>query len=224
MQTFIMYLLVQLSALSLVNITSFLLFEILPIVLKKGNTIKHNIKDLFIFQFGMSFLSLIFGFLIYKTIIFFGLNFGLINISSAPIFVQVVIIYLISEFCIYLAHRFAHTLDIPVISKAHLFHHQITTDLQWVNSRREHPVVVFLFSLVFCVNLYILFKVNWLTTLAVVNVFVLLESFSHFRVPIYLKYLDKFFLFPKDHRAHHEKVGGPYGVTLSVFDTIFKTR
>jgi hypothetical protein len=221
---FLYILKIQLAFLLIVNSIAFLFFEILPILYGEREKISDNFKDLLLYQFGMSVLSLIFGILIYMTLHYFGLDLGFLNISSTSVYIQVPFVYLFAEFFIYLSHLGAHKLRIPLISKYHKFHHKITNDMDWVNSKKEHPVVIFLFVLVFSIVFYVFFRTDFLTKVLVVNIFIFLQAISHYRYHFSLFYFDKFFLFPKDHFDHHTKRSGPYGVTLSIFDTIFGTR
>lgn len=218
------FIFLQISILIFINFIAFLAFEIIPILLKKENTIPKNFNDLITYQFGMSIFSILFGAIIF--IIFKQLNLvvGLMNISNLSILIQTLIVYLVAEFLIYLSHLGAHKWKIPLVSKSHMFHHKTTTDLQWVNSKKEHPFIIFLFILVFCFVFYTLFQTDNIVKILCVNIFIFLQALSHFRIPVTIKYLDFFFLFPKDHHKHHQQRTGPYGVTLAIFDNIFKTN
>lgn len=219
-----LYLFYQITILCAINLLAFLLFEILPISLKKENTISKNFKDLIIYQFGMSFLSLLFGIVIYLLFLKFNFIKGYFDITDLNIFLQIFVVYLMSEFIIYMFHLVAHKWKIPLISKSHLFHHMVTEDLQWVNSKKEHPFIVFLFVLVFCFVFYTIFKTDFLVKIICINTFVFLQALSHFRIPFTVKYLEWFFLLPESHHKHHKQRGGPYGVSLSIFDNIFGTN
>lgn len=214
----------QISVLILINFIAFLLFEIVPIILKKGNTISKNFNDLLSFQFGMSIFSIIFGTIILVAFYKFGFVTEIINIKNLPILLQVIIVYLTAEFFIYISHLSAHKFRIPLVSKSHYFHHSVTDDVQWVNSKKEHPFIIFLFILVFNFVFYAIFATDTIVKILCVNIFIFLQALSHFRIPIKIKYLDKIFLFPHDHHKHHQNRTGPYGVSLIIFDTIFDTK
>jgi sterol desaturase/sphingolipid hydroxylase (fatty acid hydroxylase superfamily) len=217
-------LLIQSFFLISVNLIGFACFEIIPIFLKKQHKISENFPDLMVYQFGMSILSLIFGLAIIFLFKVLKLDIGIINISQFPLFLQVFIIYLVSEFFIYLAHFGAHKWLVPLVSSAHRFHHRVTYNMEWVNSKKENPFIIFLFVLVFCIVFYIFFQTLALAKVLSVNIFIFLQALSHYREKISIPYLDKFFLFPSDHFRHHTERTGPYGVTLSIYDTIFGTR
>lgn len=217
-------LVVQIFFLVSVNLLAFVCFELVPLLWKKKQRISENFKDLVIYQFGMSVVSLIFGFIIIFFLKFFKFDVGFVNLLELPLILQIFIIYIVSEFFIYLAHMGAHKWRIPVVTNAHKFHHRVTFDMEWVNSKKENPFIVFLFVLVFCTVFYVFFQTSTLAKILSVNIFIFLQALSHYREKISIPYLDMFFLFPKDHFRHHTERSGPYGVTLSIFDTIFGTR
>jgi hypothetical protein len=172
----------------------------------------------------MSIFSILFGALISVAFFTLHLNLGIFDIRGLSIFAQIFLVYMLAEFMIYASHLGAHKLKIPLVSKSHLFHHTITHDVQWVNSKKEHPFIIFLFILVFCFVFYTVFNTAPIVKILTVNIFIFLQALSHFRIPIGSKHLGWFFLLPKDHHRHHQNRTGPYGVSLSIFDTIFKTR
>jgi len=224
LSSFIFYIKIQIFYLILVNTIAFICFELVPLLTKKSNTISRNFNELITYQFGMSILSLIFGFLIFSILKVSNFDIGLIDISSIPSYLQIFTIYMVAEFLIFLSHLSAHKLRIPIISKSHMFHHKITDNMEWVNSKKEHPFIIFLFILVFCFVFYVLFRTDMISKILAVNIFIFLQALSHYSGKFTVPYIDKFFLFPKDHYNHHTKRSGPYGVTLSIYDTIFKTR
>ena len=206
------------------TLTLLTLFEVVPVCLGRKSTLKKNLPDLARFHVVRGMVLLILGVTLPFLFFFMGIAHGIIDISYLPRFLQIVVLYLFSEFWIYLSHRSAHRYMIPILSKAHRFHHTTTTDLEWVNSKKEHYFVLILFLMVFEVTFFIVFHSSKGVFPVTLGLYLILNAFSHFEVPISIKYLDKVFLFPKDHLRHHTRKGGPYGVTLSVFDSIFKTR
>lgn len=207
-----------------VMISMFSVFEIIPIFFGFKSTIKQNILDFFRFQVLRGVFSISIGTCFVLFFIFFRINIGIINLYSLPIIIQVPIIYILAELVIYTFHLLSHKYKVPLLSKAHMFHHTITRDIQWTNSRKEHLFVLSLFSFVFCVLFYVIFSTSIISRLIVVIIYFFLNALSHFRILFSIPYLDKVFLFPKDHIIHHTERSGPYGVTLSIFDTIFNTR
>lgn len=200
------------------------LFEIVPIFFNVKSSLRKNFSDFFHFQFFFGLWATTLLIILY--IIFYSLPIqkGYLDITHMSNFTQSVILLIIAEFFIYIFHRSAHLFKIPILSKAHRFHHTITTDIDWVNSRKEHIFIISLFVTVFAVLFFVVFKSSPLSHGITLASFLLLLSFSHFKLPLSLPYLDKFFLFPKDHLRHHTKYHGPYGISLSIFDTLFNTR
>ena len=166
----------QISVLILINLLAFVFFEIFPLILKKENTIAKNFNDLLLYQFGMSIFSIVFGVLIFFGFYKVGLVKEFINLRDLPLFVQVVIVYLTAEFFIYASHLSAHKLKIPLVTKSHYFHHTVTDDLQWVNSKKEHPFIIFLFILVFNFVFYTIFGTSTLVKVLCVNIFIFLHQ------------------------------------------------
>ncbi len=202
----------------------FFTFEIIPILIKKQNTIKKNFSDLLKYQLLRGLYTLFLGTFLAFLFFYTKINFGIFDITHLSIFSQVIIIYFCGELTIYTAHLIAHKYRVLVLSKAHSFHHTITTDMEWVNSRKEHYFVLSLFTFVFCLLFYVIFKSSTISHLVVIATYFALNAFSHYRLPISLPVLNQVFLFPGDHLKHHTERSGPYGVTLSLFDTIFNTR
>ncbi len=198
------------------------LFELIPFIFKRNGTFQ--IKDFFNFQVlrGAYTASLII-FLLF-VFLYFQIPLGFISLEHLPFLVQGIIIYLIIDAIIYFCHLSAHKYRIPFISKAHKFHHSVTHDMDWTNARKEHYLILTLFTMIFFIVLFMVFQTTVAVRLFVISAYLTLLSFSHFRIPVSVPYLDKFFLFPKDHLRHHTERSGPYGTSLSIFDTIFKTR
>lgn len=203
----------------------FVAFEIVPLVWNVKSTIRKNLPDLGKYQLLLGAYVQIAGLVILAVLIYLKVPFGNIDIRELPIIAQVIITYLCIDFFIYIAHFLVHRYRIPLLSRAHGYHHSITTDLQWVNSRKEHPIILALFASVFVLFLYVVFKVSPATSIIVISLGLFLNAFSHFHIPFAIPYLDKFFLFPREHHQHHTiRDSGPYGVTLTIFDTLFGTR
>ncbi len=203
----------------------FLIFECIPLLFGAKNTIKKNFHDFLIYQLVRGLYTVTVGAIFVFCIFQFNVNKGLVNISHLSHISQAIIIYFFSELVIYLAHMYAHKRKIPIITKAHQFHHTITNDMEWVNSRKEHLIIITLFMLIFTIFCFVVFNSSNISHIFVTTTYLLLNSFSHYRKPITIKYLNQIFLFPGEHIKHHTLYkNGPYGVTLSIFDTIFNTR
>ncbi len=217
--------LVQLWSVFLVVAALFFLFEfVVPFIFGIQSKVRENWRDFLRYQFGRSVFSLTTAFVIMA--FFYGTNMrmGIVNITQFSLFSQVVILFFCSELVIYIAHMTAHRYHVPLLTKAHRFHHSITTDMDWVNSRKEHLFVIGLFMFVYCFFFFVIFRSSSASHIITTSLYISLNALSHFRTLFSMKYFDQVFLFPKDHSRHHMRRGGPYGVTLSLFDTIFDTR
>lgn len=201
----------------------FIIFEIVPLFFGRC-TIKQNFPDLLRFQIGRGVYAQFIGLVVFLLIIYLRLYHGMIDIRGESLIAQVLITYLSIDFTIYLAHLLVHKYRVPLLTKAHGFHHTITTDMEWVNSRKEHVLILGLFAIVFSVFFYAVYRTSPMVVPIVVALFLFLNALSHYRIPFSIGFFDQIFLFPKDHLRHHTQRSGPYGVTLSLFDTIFGTR
>lgn len=202
----------------------FVIFEIAPTFFGVPSTIKKNLPDFFRFQVLRHIYVQAVGAAFLFLVVYFHLHGGALDIRAHALWLQVVVSYLCIDFVIYFAHYMVHNYRVPLFSKAHRFHHTVTDDLQWVNSRKEHVLVLALFAFVFVFVLYVVFRADPVVVPIDIFLFLLFNAFSHYHLPITVPYLDQIFLFPKHHKNHHTQRSGPYGVTLSLFDTIFGTR
>lgn len=218
------YILNQILLITVILITLFFIFEIIPLFFNKKNTIISNLKDFFNYQLVRGFYTIIFGFIVAALFFYTKINIGIFNITNLSTLSQVLILYFFIELTIYTAHLLSHKYKILLLSKSHMFHHTIKDNLEWVNARKEHYFVLSLFTFVFCLFFFVIFKSSNTSHAIVIFLYFLLNAFSHYRIPVTVPVLDQIFLFPKDHLTHHTQRSGPYGVTLSLFDTIFNTR
>ncbi len=202
----------------------FIIFEVIPIFFGAKNTIKKNLHDLMLYNIIRMYVTKVIAAFVSVLIILSPIKKEIIDLTHLSAFSQIVILYFFIELSIYFLHRVSHTYDIPLFSKAHGFHHKIKDDLQWVNSRKEHFLVITSFVIIFSIFYYVVFKTEVLVKIIVAALYLTLNTLTHFHIPFSVPVLDKIFLFPKDHRRHHTNFSGPYGVTLSLFDTLFNTR
>jgi sterol desaturase/sphingolipid hydroxylase (fatty acid hydroxylase superfamily) len=203
----------------------FLLFEVVPLIWGAKNTIRKNLLDFLKYQVGRGIYAVCVGAFFVVCIHTLGLNIGFVDLTHLSHFSQALIIYFFVEFVIYLAHMLSHKRNIPILTSSHRFHHTVTNDMEWVNSKKEHLLVIALFLLIFTSMFFVVFKSSGISHIMVTSAYLFFNSLSHYRVPFTIPYLDQIFLFPKDHLTHHTvRRSGPYGVTMSLFDTIFNTR
>lgn len=222
---FFQFLLTQFWYVCLVVCALLFLFEIvLPPLFGVQARIRENMHDFLYYQFGRSIFALVFGILIVTGYFFLDIRMGLVDITHLSLLSQVIILLFCSELCIYVAHMGAHKYRIPILSRAHAFHHTVTTDMDWTNSRKEHLFVLAFFMGVYTFFFFVVFQSSSASHVVTTTLYLVLNALSHYRVHFSWKYLDQIFLFPRDHFRHHTERSGPYGVALSLFDTIFDTR
>lgn len=209
----------------IMSIVLFFAFETLPSILGIQAKYKKNFKDFLRFQLLRGLYATVLGFSFIYVFIQIGIFGGFISIYGLSTFEQVVVQYFIIELCIYTAHLLAHKYNLPLITRAHGFHHETKEDMDWVNSKKEHLLVIGLFVLIFMSVFFVLFKSSNISHVIVILCYTFLNALTHYRIHFTIPILDFIFLFPKDHYNHHTiRRSGPYGVTLSIFDTIFNTR
>lgn len=206
------------------TILLYLFFEILPVAIGRKSAVRKNLSAFVRFHIVRGGFVVAIGAALPFIFYVFGVRAGAFDLRSLPLYLEIVILFLAAEFFIYWLHRMAHRRRLPFISNAHRFHHQVRADLEWVNSKQEHFLVLALFALVFGTLFFVIFTTTKEARTVTAGLYLVLNAFSHYSAPISVPYLDHFFLFPKDHRRHHTERTGPYGITLSIFDTIFGTR
>ena len=225
MDSFLVFYLIQIGYVFLVAISLLVFFEcILPFVLNIPHRLRQNFHEFIQFQIGRSIFALIFATVIILALVGTHVPMGWISLLHLSLFSQVLILLFCSEFVIYIAHLSAHKYSIPLLSRTHRFHHTVTTDMDWTNSRKEHLLVISLFMLVYCFFFFVVFRSSSAAHVITTSLYLFLNALSHYRAHFTLPFVDQILLFPKDHYRHHTERSGPYGVALSIFDTIFATR
>lgn len=202
----------------------FILFEIIPLFFGVKSTILKNFPDLLRYQIYRAFIVRLIGIVILISILLLPFGKYWFDLREFSLFSQIIILYFFIEFFVYLGHMSAHKYKAPFLTKAHSFHHETKEDLQWVNSAKEHYFVKSLFLIIFCFIYYVVFHSSNEARVIVTAAYLTLNAFSHYHIPFSIPLLNQIFLFPKEHRRHHTDYSGPYGVTLSLFDTLFNTR
>lgn len=225
MNSFFAFYLTQIGYVFLVAIGLLVFFEfILPLLFGIPHRLRKNFGEFVWFQVGRSLFALIFATAIILIFVVSDIPMGWISLMHLSLFSQVLILLFFSELVIYGAHLAAHKYPIPLLSRAHRFHHTVTTDMDWTNSRKEHLFVISLFMLVYCLFFFVVFRSSSIAHVITTSLYLFLNALSHYRVHFTFPVIDQVLLFPKDHYRHHTERSGPYGVALSIFDTIFATR
>jgi len=164
---------------------------------------------------------------------FFETNFFSYN---QIIFLYTLALFIASDFTRYWLHRFLHT--IPFLWEFHKIHHSAKV-LNPATFYRVHFVENILFGLRYSftigivTGIFIYFFGAMIDIYMVAGVNILLFIFSllgsnlrHSHVPLsYGKYLEKWFISPKQHQVHHSKkyFNKNYGGYLAIWDRIFGT-
>ena len=225
MDSFLVFYLTQIGYVFLVVGGLLVFFEfVLPFFFGVSNRLRQNFREFLWFQVGRSLFALIFATAVILVLVLSDIPMGWISLLHFSVFSQVLILLFFSELVIYGAHLAAHRYQVPLLSRAHRFHHTVTTDMDWTNSRKEHLLVISLFMLVYCLFFFVVFRSSSAAHVITTSLYLFLNAFSHYRVHFTLPFVDQIFLFPKDHYRHHTERSGPYGVALSLFDTLFATR
>jgi sterol desaturase/sphingolipid hydroxylase (fatty acid hydroxylase superfamily) len=147
---------------------------------------------------------------------------GLPPLKDLPLWLQVLMIILITDFIQYWVHRWMHNSN---LWKYHAVHHSSTT-LDWLSAARFHPVNIFLYSIV--VNVFVVmlgFSPKAFAILVPFNT--IFSCFVHTNVDWTFGPLRHVFVSPVFHRWHHTHLheGGNknFAQTFSFMDKLFGT-
>ena len=155
---------------------------------------------------------------------------------EAVLLMYTICLFLVSDFTRYWTHRFLHT--IPFLWEFHKIHHSAKV-LTPITFYRVHPVENLLFGLRYSLSIglvtgvFIYFFGAMIDIYAILGVNVLVFVFSligsnlrHSHVAFsYPKFLERFFISPKQHQVHHSKkfFNKNYGGYLAIWDWVFGT-
>lgn len=151
---------------------------------------------------------------------YFNEGFG--PLTSLPIWLQALLILIISDFFLYWIHRLFHQ---KALWRFHSIHHS-SKDLDWASTQRFHPINIWLaFTLVDVLMLMLGFAPEAFVLLAPFNVF--FSAFVHANLNWKLGPLGYVLTSPVFHRWHHTGVdeGGSknFAPTFPVLDMMFGT-
>lgn len=141
-----------------------------------------------------------------------------------PLWLQVALTLAAAELGYYWIHRFSH--EKPDLWPFHAIHHSAPR-LYWLNAGREHPIGVALFYIAGALPLIILGA-----PAEALLFFYVIEAvhgqFQHCNVRLILGPLNRIFSSADLHRWHHSdcisEANNNYGLTLSIWDSVFGTR
>jgi sterol desaturase/sphingolipid hydroxylase (fatty acid hydroxylase superfamily) len=151
---------------------------------------------------------------------------GLFNMITAPIWLAVLISFVMLDFAIWLSHVASH--KIPIFWRIHRMHHS-DVDIDVTTAIRFHPIEILL-SMVWK---YAVVLALGAPAVAVLIFEIVLNggamfNHSNFKLPLWVdKILRILIVTPDMHRVHHSAIGDEtdsnYGFNLSIWDRIFKT-
>ncbi len=151
---------------------------------------------------------------------------GLFNMITAPIWLAVLISFVVLDFAIWLSHVASH--KIPIFWRIHRMHHS-DVDIDVTTAIRFHPIEILL-SMVWK---YAVVLALGAPAVAVLIFEIVLNggamfNHSNFKLPLWVdKILRILIVTPDMHRVHHSAIGDEtdsnYGFNLSIWDRIFKT-
>lgn len=153
-------------------------------------------------------------------------EWGLLNVTELPLWVEIVVAVIILDLAIYFQHVVTH--KIPVLWRLHKVHHS-DRDIDTSTALRFHPVEIGL-SMLYKVGLVLLLGP---AALAVLIFEILLNGcamFNHSNLKLTApvdRWLRLFIVTPDMHRVHHSvhpsETNSNYGFSLSLWDRIFRT-
>lgn len=151
---------------------------------------------------------------------------GLFNMITAPIWLAVLISFVMLDFAIWLSHVASH--KIPIFWRIHRMHHS-DVDIDVTTAIRFHPIEILL-SMVWK---YAVVLALGAPAVAVLIFEIVLNggamfNHSNFKLPLWVdKILRILIVTPDMHRVHHSAIGDEtdsnYGFNLSIWDRVFKT-
>jgi sterol desaturase/sphingolipid hydroxylase (fatty acid hydroxylase superfamily) len=153
-------------------------------------------------------------------------GFRLHALTVLPLFVQLILVILVSDFLAWFGHYVRH--KIPALWEFHKIHHS-QVQLNYFSTRRLHPLDLIAQSLVrflpwtlLGLNVALPGFLIWTTFLR------LFEMFVHANIRTSLGPLHYVFVTPQTHRIHHsmrpEHIDKNFGDFLSVWDFLFRTQ
>ncbi len=148
-------------------------------------------------------------------------NFTLFDVSASPLWLQIMVGYLVITFIYYWWHRARH--EISFLWKwVHQIHHS-PARLEVVMSFYKHPSEIVLNGLLSSWILYSLLGVNPIAAAVVVSITGIAEFFYHWNIstPYWLGY---FIQRPESHRVHHQRDVHYFNFSdLPIWDMLFGT-
>lgn len=154
------------------------------------------------------------------------LGFGLLNLTTLPLWVEVIAAILILDFAIWVQHMVFH--KVPFLWRLHRVHHA-DRDIDVTTALRFHPIEIAASMLIKIGVVYLIGA----PALGVILFEILLNGsamFNHANIRLPLgadRFLRLFLVTPDMHRVHHStlknETDSNYGFALSIWDRLFGT-
>lgn len=153
-------------------------------------------------------------------------GYGLFNMANVPVFIAVIVSFVVLDFAIWLAHVASH--KIPLLWAVHRMHHS-DVDFDVTTAIRFHPIEIIL-SMVWKIVIVVLLGAPAVAVLIFEIVLNGAAMFNHsnLRLP---RLADRFvrliIVTPDMHRVHHSikphETDANYGFNLAIWDRLFGT-
>lgn len=145
------------------------------------------------------------------------------RLSNLPLWHQVILVLVISDFMFWIAHRMFHA--VPWLWEFHKVHHS-STHLDWLATYRVHPLDQIVNASIIALPALIL-GFSPLALLIYAIVYRWHAVLLHSNIDVSLGPLDRIFAMPKFHHWHHaghsEAFDRNFGGQLAIWDRLFKT-
>lgn len=154
---------------------------------------------------------------LYKEYLFYA------QLKHIPVFVRVMMFYLLADFGAYWVHRLMHT---KLFWKSHCWHHA-PKYMYWLSGARGSAIQMFLTTLPVIIAWPLMFNIpNWLY-LFMFSEFVFRNHWMHLNVDMRFKIMEMIFITPAYHRIHHSSDpfhhNRNFAVLFTFWDKIFGT-
>jgi sterol desaturase/sphingolipid hydroxylase (fatty acid hydroxylase superfamily) len=151
---------------------------------------------------------------------------GLLNLIKLPLWLEIIMAFILLDFAIYLQHVMSHRL--PIFWRFHKVHHT-DRDLDASSAVRFHPVEILL-SMIYKCGIVLIIGPAAIAVLIFEIVLNASAIFNHanLRLPLGVdKLLRSFIVTPDMHRVHHsvieEETNSNYGFNFSIWDKLCGT-
>lgn len=145
------------------------------------------------------------------------------QLKDIPIFIRIILFYLLADFGAYWVHRLMHT---KIFWASHRWHHA-PKYMYWLSGARGSAVQMFLTTLPVIIAWPLMFDIpNWLYIFMFAE-FTFRNHWMHVNVSVHSKAIEMIFITPSYHRIHHSSDplhhNKNFAVLFTFWDKIFGT-